>query len=212
MPAIVDHPARRRSVTRIAARLIARSGLAGANIRAIAGEARCSTAVVSHYFHNKRELLLSTYLFAMEETVELARRRHRRGCSLSRCVEAMMPIDRRRRDNWKVWFAFWGMAMSDPSMTAEQRLRSREARALFAELIANSECLAEANQRDEKARRLVVFVSGMATQATYDPEDWPSSRQRSLLAAELKALGLESGELDRMSNPVLNSHFAIPDC
>ncbi len=192
MPATVDHAERRRKVARLAARLLATNGPQGLSVRAIARAAHVSTAIVSHYFHDKHELMLATYHQAMADTIALARRRRDRGQGLERCLEAIMPLDRRRRDNWKVWFALWGAAMADPKFVDEQRKRGREARQLFAELIAAEAGFAEAGQRDSDARRLLVFVSGLATQATYDPEDWPAARQRALLASELAALGLGS--------------------
>lgn len=192
MPLIVDHDARRREVAHIAARLIAARGLEGVSVREIAREAGCSTAVVSHYFRSKRELLLATYRQAMEETIARARRRRERGGGLQCCLEAILPLDRRRRDNWKIWFAFWGMAMADPPFMAEQQRSGREARHLVAELIAGTS--GEGNfdmaARDMQARRLLVTVAGLATQATYDPVDWPAARQRALLTTEIAALGL----------------------
>lgn len=126
----------------------------------------------------------------MADTIELARRRRDRGMGLAHCLEVILPLDRRRRDNWKIWFAFWGAAMADPAFMAEQQRRGREARALFAELIASAGGIAEAGRRDEQARRLLLLVSGLATQATYDPADWPPARQRAMIDAEIEALGL----------------------
>ncbi len=191
MPLIVDREARRREVAHIATRLIAVNGLEGASVREIARAAGCSTAVVSHYFHDKRELMLFVYREAMRETIERARRRRDRGGDLAYCLDAILPLDRRRRDNWKLWFAFWGMAIADPLFMAEQRQRGREARALFAELICTTPGTDAASEevREFAARRLLVAVSGLATQATYDPEDWPAARQRALIASEIAAIG-----------------------
>ena len=190
---MVDHEERRREVTQIAARLIARQGVGAASVRAIAREAGCSTAVVSYYFKDKRELMLATYRQALEDTMRLARRRCRRGLPLAEVLEAFMPIERRRRDNWKVWLAFWGVAVADEPFMTEQQHRSREARALFAELIGEAIPIADAERRAAEARRLVVFISGLATQAAYDPAEWPAELQRALLHAELRALDLDPG-------------------
>lgn len=190
MPKIVDHDARRRDVARIAARLIAAAGLDRVTVRDIAREAGCSTAVVSHYFQNKHELLLHVYRMAMADTVAQVRRRRDRGGDIVRCLEAILPLDRQRRDNWKIWFAFWGMAMEDAHFMAEQRKRGREARRLIVELLETaSDIPADSPQvRDMQARRLLVAVSGLSSQATYDPTDWPAKRQSTLLAAEIAAL------------------------
>jgi hypothetical protein len=84
------------------------------------------------------------------------------------------------------------MAMADPPFMAEQQRSGREARHLVAELIAGTS--GEGNfdmaARDMQARRLLVTVAGLATQATYDPVDWPAARQRALLTTEIAALGL----------------------
>jgi len=39
-----------------------------------------------------------------------------------------------------------------------------------------------------QARRLLVAVTGLSGQATYDPVDWPRARQRALLGMEIAAL------------------------
>jgi len=191
MPRIVDHEARRRDVARIAARLIAVAGVEGVTVRDIAREAGCSTAVVSHYFRNKRELLFSVYRNAMTETVARVRRRRDRGADLQTCLEAILPLDRQRRDNWKIWFSFWATAMDDVRFMAEQRLRGREARQLIVELLetASDVSAASPETRDMQARRLLAVVAGLSSQATYDPADWPAKRLSALLAAEIAALG-----------------------
>jgi len=157
MPLIVDHDARRREVGAIAARLIATSGLEGVTVRDVARIAGFSTAVVSHYFDNKR---------------------------------ALLPLDRDRRDRWKIWFAFWGMAMEDAAFLAEQQQRGREARLLIVELLETASDIPafSAEERDMQARRLLVAVTGLSGQATYDPVDWPRARQRALLGMEIAAL------------------------
>jgi TetR/AcrR family transcriptional repressor of bet genes len=184
MPLIVDREARRREVARVATRLIAERGLEGASVRAIAAAIGTSTTVVSHYFHNKRELLLFAYREAMIETVAHARRRRDRGGDLAWCIEAILPLDHRRRDNWKIWFAFWGMAIADAEFMSQQQESGRDARELFAELIAATSDRSP-DQCQTQARRLLVTVAGLATQATYDPDDWPPERQRAILAAEI---------------------------
>jgi TetR/AcrR family transcriptional repressor of bet genes len=185
MPLIVDRDARRREVARVATRLIADKGLDGASVRAIARAAGTSTTVVSHYFHNKRELLLFAYVEAMTETVTRARRRRDRGGSLAWCIEAILPLDERRRNNWKIWFAFWGMAVADPEFMRQQQDSGRDARRLFAELIGATSGRSP-DDCDTEARRLLVTVAGLATQATYDPADWSPARQRAILTAEIE--------------------------
>jgi len=190
MPLIVDHDARRREVGAIAARLIATSGLEGVTVRDVARIAGFSTAVVSHYFDNKRALLLFVYRMALMDSVARVQRRRDTGAGLQKCLEALLPLDRDRRDRWKIWFAFWGMAMEDAAFLAEQQQRGREARLLIVELLKTASDIpaASAEERDMQTRRLLVAVTGLSGQATYDPVDWPRARQRALLGMEIAAL------------------------
>ena len=57
MPRIVDHDARRRRVAEEAAELIAERGIDAVTFREIGERAGCSTAIVSHYFRDKRDVL-----------------------------------------------------------------------------------------------------------------------------------------------------------
>lgn len=190
MPIAVDHDQRRRDVVDIAIRLIIDKGLENVSVRAIAKEARYSTAVVSHYFHDKSELMLMCYqttLGRAGERVEEAIGAH---MPVQEALERLLPLDTPGRDNWKIWFAFWGMAMADARFQQEQIMRGREAQALIARAL--DECAnapaAPADGREMQASRLLAMLAGLATQATYDPAGWPAERQRAVLAAELASL------------------------
>src|SRR5690606_29622071 len=113
MPRQVDHDERRRAVARIAADLIARGGLEALTIRNVAKAAGYSTAVVSHYFADKRQLLLFIYRAAIERTrsqIDAALAKDRG--DLKACLDAILPLNEERRRDWLVWFAFWGMAVA----------------------------------------------------------------------------------------------------
>ncbi|MCP5027668.1 MAG: TetR/AcrR family transcriptional regulator [Actinomycetia bacterium] len=58
MPQQVDHEQRRAEVGEAALRVIARDGVAGASIRAIAGEADMSTSWITHYFDGHDDVVL----------------------------------------------------------------------------------------------------------------------------------------------------------
>ena len=72
MPVFVDHDERRRQVVAVASRLIAEAGLDAVTVRDVANAAGCSTAIVSHYFHNKKELLFLTYRASIDRATERA--------------------------------------------------------------------------------------------------------------------------------------------
>jgi AcrR family transcriptional regulator len=94
-----------------AIRLIAKAGLEGVTVRDIAEAVGCSTAVVSHYFHNKRELLLLTYRATIDRSSERWEAASRG--EIRAYLAELMPLDEERLDEWKVWLAFWAKAAQD---------------------------------------------------------------------------------------------------
>ena len=164
MPRIVDHDARRRRVAEEAAELIAERGVDAVTFRELGERAGCSTAIVSHYFRDKRDVLRFTYAAAAD------RARQRLGVALSSGgerlqggVEALLPLDPDSVRDWRVWFAFWGHAITDPDLAAEQRAHVRRTRAALAsvirELIEEGDVAADLDA-EEEARRLLVRDHG----------------------------------------------------
>lgn len=93
MPPPVDHEARRPKIAEIAAEIIAQEGLEAATMRRVAAIADCSTTVVTHYFANKRELLLWTYRVAAEHAQErYDEAQSRDPTNLMGCLETVLPI------------------------------------------------------------------------------------------------------------------------
>ena len=67
MPKVVDIAERRSELAAAAAQLIARSGVGAATIREVAAEAGWTTGALTHYFADKRELLLFTFASSLAE-------------------------------------------------------------------------------------------------------------------------------------------------
>ncbi len=185
MPKIVDHEARRQQVAEIAATLIARRGLEGTKVRDIAALAGCSTSIVSHYFRSKHELLLSAYRLRMERTSARVDEATGAGCDLAEILSGVLPLDEERMDSWRIWLAFWGLATADEAFLIEQRQRSREAVDLFHRAIVSTGRIVESDRSFLVAQALLSAAAGIATQAVYDPERWPASRQRDILALHI---------------------------
>lgn len=181
MPKIVDHQARRDAVADIAATHIARHGLEAASIREIARAADCSTSIVSHYFRGKQDLLLSAYRLRMEETVAEVERAAQAGGTLVDCIGAILPLDERRADRWRIWLAFWGRATGDDAFLTEQKQRSREAVDLFHRAVLQTGAMEDGEKARLVAQALLSNVAGIATQAVFDPEGWPAARQLEIL-------------------------------
>ncbi len=198
MPRYVDHDARREQVALIAADLVATFGAEALTFRQVAEAAGCSTAIVSHYFADKRDLLLSTYRTASSRSLDrfiAAANGDGEGDSdrVRACLESLLPLDEKRRKDWSLWFAFWGIAVFDPTLAAEQRDRVRTASARIRHLLEQETPGGRGlppPDSERAARRLLLLVHGIGTQALFDPGYWSPSRQRQVLGEELDIVGL----------------------
>lgn len=192
MPAVVDHESRRHHVARIAADIIARVGMDAVTMRQIATEAGFSTAIVTHYFASKQDLLLHTYRTAAENAqARLTEAQARDNCDLLGCLEALLPRDEASRQDWRVFLAFWHTAVLDPLFAEEQAAQALKARALLRGVIEarlRAGLAAAAEEIDGLAQHLLVIVIGVAVQAVFDPVTWSPGAIRSYLVARLGEL------------------------
>jgi AcrR family transcriptional regulator len=194
MPKIVDHEQRRREVTAVAADLIATNGRSALTVRSVAERAGCSTKVVSHYFADIADLLHETFHVAAQ------RARHRIDTVLESdptditgLIEAVLPLDDERLDDWRIWFAFWSEALASPALAAAQRDRarttSRRIRGCLKLLVADGTLPTDTDVK-RSADRLATLIPGLAAEAVFDPTGWTPRRQRGVLLDELLSLGL----------------------
>lgn len=196
MPAIVDHNQRRAALAQLAADVIAEQGIDAATVRGIAEAAGFSTKIVSHYFADKRTLLLATYRFAADHSGATAAASQADGrADAPAYVASLLPTSPLMLRNWKVWFAFWGFAISDAQFAAEQRRQVLRARGDVAERLGRDARYAHVPPaaRDQAARELVTLVIGVALQAAFDPEDWTAARQTEPILDRLRGLTAQQG-------------------
>ena len=186
MPRHVDHAARRRHVAATAAELVGTHGLDALTFRNVADAAGYSTTVVTHYFADKRDLLLSTFrevadrLGARFDEAQTARRRAARPAS-RRCFRSTPA----RRTEWRLLTCFWGVAISDPEFAAEDAGHVRSAQARIKALLRRDHPDVVDAELDVVSRRLVTIVHGLGAQSALDPEHWSAAQQRRVLAHEL---------------------------
>ena len=177
MPRTVDAVARREELAAAAARVIVRSGVAGASMREVAAEAGWTTGTLVHYFRNRRELLR----FTLETSLE--GRRRRRGNRDSRdpadalrvTLHDALPIDDDGRLPWNVTIAFCAQAGGDPEFAALQRDAYRDFRTNVADRVRTA--FPTESDPLKEAERLIAVVDGVALQALFDPESWPADHQ-----------------------------------
>jgi AcrR family transcriptional regulator len=177
MPRLVDHDSRRAEVADVAAELISAQGIDAVTVRDVATAVGCSTTVVSHYFSGKRELLYVAYRRAADRAsgrLDVVLNKNK--ADLQGALEALLPLDLPRRQDWRVWCAFFGVAFADPELAAEQRDRVHSTRAKLTTV------LNAVGHHDPDAAR------GIAVQAVFDERDWTPGRQRKAIAAEVDRL------------------------
>jgi AcrR family transcriptional regulator len=189
MPKLVDFDERRSELAEAAAHLIARAGIGAATMRDVAAEAGWTTGALTHYFADKRELLLYTFQASLE------RRRAARATSdpndplaqLNTSLEGALPLDDDRRRHWMVSIAFCAQATGDPDLAAAQRDAYREFRGYLAGLVERCE-FAGGRAAETVAERLIAAADGIAVQALFDPELWPPKHQLATLRAAVAPL------------------------
>ncbi|MCP5067309.1 MAG: TetR family transcriptional regulator [bacterium] len=194
MPKIVDHEAERQRLAAAACRTVARAGLEGATLRAIAEEAGCSTGPLVHYFGDKSQIMIHALRHAAHETGLRMLRAHglAEGRSALRAIaEEGLPLDAKRQDEWRVWLAFWGQAIASPELVEEQHQRYTAWRRLFQAIIERTQAegdLAEHIDAERACELLVAFIDGIGIQAMFEPRRFPRRRQLELLDIHLDQL------------------------
>ncbi len=194
MPKIVDHDAERERLAAAACRTIARVGLDGATLRAIANEAQCSTAPLVHYFGDKNQLMIHALRQAARQTglrmLDVHGREKGRSALRGMAAEGL-PLDKLRQDEWRVWLCFWGQSVSGVDLVAEQIQRYTGWRRLFVAVFLQTQAdggLARDVDAESEAELLVAFIDGIGIQAIFEPKRFSKRRQLELLDAHLDRL------------------------
>ena len=196
MPRYVDHDARRRHIAATAAELVGTRGLEALTFRNVADAAGSSTTVLTHYFADKRDLLLSTFQAVAERSGARFDEAKRRGGGLRECLEALLPLDAERQTEWRLLTCYWGTAVSDPGLAGEQARHVRSAQRRIESLLREQYPQAADAEREVVARRLVTLVQGLGAHGALDPDHWSPVEQRRVLDHELGSLGV-LGRADR---------------
>jgi AcrR family transcriptional regulator len=188
VPRVVDVEQRRAELTDAAARVIARSGIEAATMREVAAEAGWTTGALTHYFGDKRELLLATF------HASLAHRRALRPSADASPIERLtasligaLPLDEARRRHWLVTLTCCTQASGDRQLAVAQRDAYREFRDHVTALVGEADLCDPATARP-MAERLIAVADGVAIQALFDPAGWPPQRQVEVLEATVASI------------------------
>jgi AcrR family transcriptional regulator len=199
MPKIVDHEARRAELAAAVWRLASRDGLDSLTMRRVAAEAGWSTGALAHYFDDKEELLV----FAFQTVADRVGRRIVKAAEHTRDPLELvrtqlaegLAIDSERRAEVRVWFAFLGLAETQPRLAKAGRDAYRLWRERVAKTVAAAQrqgLVDEAVDPKRAAAGLIALVDGIAIQATFDPRAVSAERQLELLDDHLARLAIAS--------------------
>jgi len=194
VPKIVDVEGRREEVLEATWRVMAREGIEGVSIRGIAAEAGYSTGVIAHYFRNKDDVVRSALLRVWRrEADRIAARTAGLGgmAALRATVGEVIPSGEERKLEMAVWLCFWGRAVGDERLIAEQRRYYGTWRALL------RQHLSEAQERGEvrpeldpaaEAVRLAALIDGVGIQAVFESERFSDRKLPQIVESHLQSL------------------------
>ena len=194
MPKIVDHDLQRETFAEAAMRLIARNGLEGVTMRAVATESGLSYGSLFHYFDSKEQLLMH----AVRTSIGQQTRRVNAYSSQYAGLEALEHLlcddavtSESSRDSMLVWMAFQYKAAlreSFAEMNAELVGGWQERiRALLNDAKSAGE-VSQAIDTDIEASALWAYSSGIGQLGVLHPDSFPPARQKALIANYLDKL------------------------
>jgi AcrR family transcriptional regulator len=182
-----DHDSRRRQVVQATCRLIARQGVGGATVRAVARELGVATKAVTRYFRSKDEMLLLALDHVIAEQVRLSTR----AGSLVEMLSAALPTTERLRNGWRIWVAFLGEAVGNPALQQQHRRRyTRLRHQMLGELRrhALAGAIPKAAATPVVVEQLLALVDGIGLREAVNPRSIPPRRQREMIAEGVERL------------------------
>ncbi|MFB4313480.1 TetR/AcrR family transcriptional regulator [Actinomadura sp. 21ATH] len=192
MPARGDHEARRRDVSEAVWRVLAARGFDGLTLRAVAAEMGASTGLLTHYFPNKKALIVHALDIAEERTraVDPESAPEPGLPALRAALLHVLPATPESVVLNRVWVSSWDASLGDPELSARQTARYANWRSRLRphvdEAIARGEL--PAGDADGTVATAAAFTHGLVVQALFDPDLFPPDRLAALLDAFLASL------------------------
>jgi AcrR family transcriptional regulator len=194
MPKIVNHEAQRGTFAEATIRLIARQGLEGVTMRAVATEAGLSYGSLFHYFASKDELLMHAVRYSMAAQTRRVNEYTGRYAGLTAlehllCDDAI--TDESSRDNWMVWLTFLYKSALEPAFADLHAELIDGWLARFKRLLLDAQITGDVREdidADVESKALWAYSAGIGQMGLLDPERLPPSLQRQLIGAYLDKL------------------------
>jgi AcrR family transcriptional regulator len=198
MPKIVDWDERRDEILSATWRVIARDGIDGATIRAIAKEASCSRGILGHYFHDKEDILGSALLLS-HRRVGARMTAAAQGLSGLAALHAVMlealPLDGRRDLEAQIEISFWGRALGNTTLSELQHSEFDRLWSRLHGLLRQAADLGQLHSDcdlDLATHELVALIDGLSAERVLYPGRVSPKRQTEMLDRVLQALHAEA--------------------
>ncbi|WP_062437530.1 TetR/AcrR family transcriptional regulator [Herbidospora daliensis] len=193
MPKIVNHDERREEVVAAARRIILREGIEAATTRAIAKEAGYSNGVLTHYFADKDEILLSALRTSHRRITERLAAKLTGLTGLAALRELLvdnLPMDEERERETGLEIGFWARSLTSPALLSTQREEAADLCRLVRTLLQSAADAGEIADQglDDTAERLLALVDGLSLHRLLYPDR--TSRIEQIMLAELDRLRL----------------------
>lgn len=175
-------------------RVIARDGLAGASMRAIAHEIGYTTGLVTHYFRDKEELLVAAaeaVFGPFEELLSEALEMEDSFEGLRRMCVIPLPTTRAKQAMPRIYAQVLASAETEPAFAKAFRTRYAAIRKGIQTLLANGQQNGSFRADFDPAAQcdlLCALVDGLALHAISEPTRFPAARLVNLVTQELEKL------------------------
>ncbi len=194
MPKIVDHDAQRVKFAEAAMRLIAREGIEGVTMRAVAREAGLSYGSLFHYFDSKDELLMHAirHLTSMQTgRVNEYESKYSGLKALEHLLFDDAVINESSRESWLVWLTFQYKVALDAAFAEMHADLIRGWLKRIAGLLEEARQAGEIRQTldvDFEAMSLWAFSTGVGQLGLLHPGSLSADYQKKLISAYLDRL------------------------
>ena len=146
-------------------------------MRNVAAELGSTTGLITHWVPDRAGLLhLALRATADEQSARATAALQRRPRDVVGALDEYLLLDDARRDEMKVWFGFWALAISDDRLQHEHRDRYRGFRSRFVDHLGSLGV--EPGDARRATDHLMTTIDGIAVEAMFDPAYWTPSRQR----------------------------------
>jgi AcrR family transcriptional regulator len=194
VPKIVDHDLQREKFTDAAIRLIARKGLEGVTMRAVAAEAGLSYGSLFHYFDSKDDLLMHAVRYSTSSQTRRVNEYSSQYSGLKALEHLLCDdviINESSRDSWMVWMTFlYKAAVHKPFAEMNTELIAGwldRIAALLTEAQASGEISSSIDVKKE-AMATWAFSAGIGQIGLLQPDALPPELQKQLVLDYLDKL------------------------